>query len=127
MSTTSPSTFTGKERDAESGLDNFEARYYGSSMGRFMSPDPAGLYYANPLNPQSLNLYSYVLNNPLIFTDPHGLDCVYTNNQSSSSVSVTTVRGDCINAGGKDDDGVYVEATSTRTLTDTHRATEITL
>jgi RHS repeat-associated protein len=31
--------FTGKERDAESGLDNFGARMYGSSMGRFMSPD----------------------------------------------------------------------------------------
>jgi RHS repeat-associated protein len=103
------SRYTGKERDSESGFDNFEARYYGSSMGRFMSPDPSGLYYANPMNPQSLNLYSYVLNNPLIFTDPHGLDCVYTNNQSSSSVSVTTVRGDCINAGGKDDDGVYVD------------------
>jgi RHS repeat-associated protein len=34
------SHFTGKERDAESGLDYFGARYYGSSMGRFMSPDP---------------------------------------------------------------------------------------
>lgn len=38
-----PSRYTGKERDAESGLDNFGARYYGSSMGRFMSPDPSGL------------------------------------------------------------------------------------
>ena len=48
--------FTGKERDTESGLDYFEARQYGSSMGRFMSPDPSGLYYANTDNPQSLNL-----------------------------------------------------------------------
>jgi RHS repeat-associated protein len=62
--------FTGKERDQESGLDYFGARYYGSSMGRFMSPDPSGLSYADPTNPQSLNLYSYVLNNPLKFTDP---------------------------------------------------------
>jgi RHS repeat-associated protein len=59
-----PHKFTGKERDPESGLDNFEARYYGSSLGRFMSPDPdnAG---ADLLAPQSWNAYSYVLNNPL--------------------------------------------------------------
>jgi RHS repeat-associated protein len=69
--------FTGKERDTESGLDYFPARYYGSNMGRFMSPDPSGLYMADPENPQTLNLYSYVGNNPLRYTDPFGLskDC----------------------------------------------------
>ena len=69
--------FTGKERDAESGLDYFPARYYGSNMGRWMSPDPSGLYLADPENPQQLNLYAYVGNNPLRFTDPLGLssDC----------------------------------------------------
>src|SRR5580658_841058 len=56
----------GKERDTESGLDYFDARYYGSSMGRFLSPDPSQLYFADPTNPQSLNLYSYGRNNPLI-------------------------------------------------------------
>jgi RHS repeat-associated protein len=35
-----PHHFTGKERDTESGNDYFGARYYASSMGRFMSPDP---------------------------------------------------------------------------------------
>ena len=70
--------FTGKERDTESGLDYFGARYYGSSMGRFMSPDPSGLLYADSSNPQSLNLYSYALNNPLRFIDPTGLTaCFY--------------------------------------------------
>ncbi len=68
--------FTGKERDAESGLDYFGARYYGSSMGRFMSPDWAAkatpVPYAKLDNPQSLNLYSYVLNNPLGKADPDG-------------------------------------------------------
>jgi RHS repeat-associated protein len=64
------SRYTGKERDAESGLDNFGARYYGSSMGRFMSPDPMG---GSLLNPQSLNRYAYVLNNPLTNTDPTGM------------------------------------------------------
>jgi len=62
--------FTGKERDAESGNDYFEARYFGSSMGRFLSPDPLG---GDLTNPQSLNRYSYVLNNPLTNTDPTGL------------------------------------------------------
>lgn len=60
--------FTGKERDAESGNDYFFARYYSSSMGRFLSPDWAAkaesVPYAKMENPQSLNLYAYVENDP---------------------------------------------------------------
>lgn len=72
--------FTGKERDTESGLDYFGARYYASTMGRFLSPDWAAkatpVPYAKLDNPQSLNLYAYVLNNPLSHTDPDGhIDC----------------------------------------------------
>jgi RHS repeat-associated protein len=67
---------TGKERDAETGLDNFGARYYGSSMGRFMSPDwatkPQPIPYGKTSNPQSLNLYAYAGNNPLDRLDPNG-------------------------------------------------------
>jgi RHS repeat-associated protein len=63
--------FTGKERDTESGLDNFGKRYFGSSMGRFMSPDPP-LLDQHIADPQSWNLYSYVRNNPLSFVDPTG-------------------------------------------------------
>jgi RHS repeat-associated protein len=63
--------FTGKERDSESGLDNFMARYDSSSMGRFMSPDPMG---GHSEDPQTLNRYAYVANNPLNRTDPTGLD-----------------------------------------------------
>jgi len=63
--------FTGQERDAESGLDYFNARYYSSYLGRFMSPDPLGGHMENP---QSLNKYAYALNNPLTNTDPTGLD-----------------------------------------------------
>ncbi len=66
--------FTGKERDAESGLDDFGPRYYTSSMGRFMSPDPLYIAAHRLINPQSLNLYSYVGNNPLSLTDSTGLD-----------------------------------------------------
>ena len=63
--------FTDKERDTESGLDNFEARYLGSSLGRFMSPDPLGGHQEDP---QTLNKYAYVRNNPTSLTDPTGLD-----------------------------------------------------
>jgi RHS repeat-associated protein len=63
--------FTGKERDTESGLDNFGARYDASSMGRFMTPDPLGGHLEDP---QTLNKYAYVRNNPTTLTDPTGLD-----------------------------------------------------
>jgi RHS repeat-associated protein len=66
-----PTHFTGKERDAESGLDYFGARYYGSSMGRWMSPDKP-FADQHPANPQSWNLYSYVRNNPLSSIDTNG-------------------------------------------------------
>jgi RHS repeat-associated protein len=68
--------FTGKERDSESGLDEFGARYYTSAFGRFMTPDweakPTDVPYASFGNPQSLNLYSYVNNNPTTTRDPDG-------------------------------------------------------
>jgi RHS repeat-associated protein len=72
--------FTGKERDAETGLDDFGARYYNSGMGRFMSPDWSAkaepVPYAKTSNPQSLNLYAYALNNPLSHVDLHGHDAM---------------------------------------------------
>lgn len=67
---------TGKERDAESGLDYFGARYYASSMGRWMSPDWSAkqepVPYSKLDDPQTLNLYGYLTNNPLSRTDPDG-------------------------------------------------------
>jgi RHS repeat-associated protein len=63
---------TSKERDNETGLDFFEARYYGSTQGRFTSPDPL-LSSGMVVDPQSWNRYSYVLNNPLVLIDPDGL------------------------------------------------------
>lgn len=64
--------FTQYERDAESGLDYARARYYASGGGRFTSPDPF-MGSARLGSPQSWNRYSYVLNNPLAYTDPLGL------------------------------------------------------
>ena len=63
--------FTGKERDLESGLDDFGARYTSSSLGRFLSVDPTRVS-VSVIDPQSWNRYSYALNNPLVYTDPNG-------------------------------------------------------
>jgi RHS repeat-associated protein len=107
--------FTAKERDSESGLDNFGARYNASTMGRFMSPDPAN-FGAVDEYPQTWNAYSYVTNNPLNAIDPNGLDCIYAGTASDNpdpggAGTVTVVRGDCINAGGKNDSGTFVDGT----------------
>jgi RHS repeat-associated protein len=69
---TQPVRFSGKERDAETGWDYFGARYYGSKIGRFTTVDPHQNIEANLVNPQAWNRYSYVLNNPLRYTDPDG-------------------------------------------------------
>jgi RHS repeat-associated protein len=63
--------FTSKERDTESGLDYFLARYYSGAQGRFTSVDPL-LASAEGALPQSWNRYVYVLNNPLRLVDPDG-------------------------------------------------------
>jgi len=67
-----PLHFTGKERDSETGNDYFGARYYGTGMGRFLSPDPVVLMKQKFTDPQQWNMYSYARNNPLRFTDPTG-------------------------------------------------------
>ena len=71
-----PRYFTGKERDQESGNDYFGARYYASSMGRWLSPDWSAkiepVPYAKLDDPQSLNLYVYLFNNPVTGVDVDG-------------------------------------------------------
>ena len=64
--------FTGKERDPESGLDYFMARYYDQISARFLTPDPVSFQAEAMSDPQRFNLYSYVRNRPLVLIDPTG-------------------------------------------------------
>ncbi|GEM_PF-6191744 len=81
--------FTGQIRDSETGLDFFAARYYGSALGRFTSPDPANAG-ADATDPQSWNVYAYVRNNPLALVDPMGL-C----HMGADNVAYDDEPGDC--------------------------------
>jgi RHS repeat-associated protein len=67
---------TAKERDIETGLDYFGARYYASMQGRFTGPDPISIGVDRIFDPQRFNRYAYARNNPLIFTDPDGRDII---------------------------------------------------
>jgi RHS repeat-associated protein len=57
--------FTGKEYDPDTGLSYFNARWYDSELGRFISEDPV-------MDPNNPNLYVYCANNPLVYIDPTG-------------------------------------------------------
>jgi RHS repeat-associated protein len=111
--------FTSKERDAETGLDYFGARYFSSAQGRFTSVD-GPFNDQDPSDPQSWNLFSYVRNNPLKFTDPSGQDCVYTSNLSSDG-TVGVERGSCSQSGGTFVDGTI----DTNSLTYNQRASTL--
>ena len=100
----SQSMITGKERDTESGNDYFGARYYASSMGRFMSPDSSGFSHLS--NPQAWNLYAYTYNNPTSLRDPDGHDVSCANNTAQCVADANKAT----NGGGR--------VTSTTTTTD---------
>lgn len=72
-----PYQFTGYEYDSGTGYNYAVARFEAGRWGSFLSPDP---YSGNidVTNPQTLNRYSYVGNNPLSFTDRLGLQRVCT-------------------------------------------------
>lgn len=98
---------TSKERDIETGLDYFLARFYSSVQGRFTSPDEfkggayefwllgdpsAGEKQALPFGdirlPQSLNKYQYCYNNPLKFIDPNGHDALLIENKDTGKTTI---------------------------------------
>jgi RHS repeat-associated protein len=81
--------FTGKERDPETNNDDFNARYYSSAYGRFLSADwsstPSPVPYANLTNPQTLNLYAMVSDNPESFADLDGHENAAPNDPSKGA------------------------------------------
>ena len=85
--------FTQKERDSESGLDYFGARYYSSAQGRFTSVDPL-LESARTKHPQTWNRYVYALNNPLRYVDPTGEDVIERRITREYEFDFVDVKGD---------------------------------
>lgn len=73
IQTSGEKQFTGHERDSAT-LDYMHARYYSPQMGRFLSVDPELNIATAIREPQQWNRYSYVVNNPLKYTDPDGKD-----------------------------------------------------
>jgi RHS repeat-associated protein len=110
--------FTGKERDSESGLDNFGARFFTSNIGRFMTPDwaarPTTVPYAVFGDPQSLNLYGYVRNDPVSSADADGHGCFEGNRDNPGNCS-----GDLMNAFVNDLAGLGAATHDTYDDTDT--------
>jgi RHS repeat-associated protein len=97
--------FTGYESDStDSSTDYAQYRNLSSYMGRFTRPDP---YYGSYdfTNPQSFNRYSYVLNGPLNYIDPSGLDADKCNMQATSLWTWLTQLFGCGGGGGGDDGG----------------------
>jgi len=81
--------FTGKERDAESGLDYFGGRHNTSNLGRFMTPD-AFYKDSHAGDPQSWNKYAYVRNNPLRYVDPTGENATVSTSCTTNGSGQTT-------------------------------------
>jgi RHS repeat-associated protein len=77
-------SFTGQDQDTvagagATGVYDFLFRKYDPAAGRWISPDPLGWGAVSQTDPQSLNRYAYVENDPLRLVDPDGLDCMYIN------------------------------------------------
>jgi len=94
-------SFTGQDQDTSSGVYDFLFRKYDPTAGRWLSPDPAGWGAASASNPQSLNRYAYVLNNPNSLIDPNGLECVWDDGSYDSADDPSTGTADgCASQGG---------------------------
>jgi len=102
--------FTSQERDNETGLDYFLARYYSSSQGRFTSVDPfnialdtqvaaelnperaRALFNAYLSQPQQWNRYAYAINNPLLYVDPTGESIQLSNDKDERERQLQALR-----------------------------------
>jgi RHS repeat-associated protein len=96
-----PMHFTGKQRDPETNLDDFDARYYSSQWGRFISADwssvPVPVPYANLANPQTLNLYAIVADDPATDVDADGHDLELAGDISADWNELCTAAGTSCN------------------------------
>ena len=97
QSSTNKRQFTGHERDPEDGLDYMLARYYNSSLGRFMAVDPVLKIGESLYNPQWWDRYTYSANNPLKYFDPDGRDFAASANSQTKTM---TVRVNIVLVGG---------------------------
>jgi RHS repeat-associated protein len=110
--------FNGHEQDGETGLYDYGARYYTTQLSRFLTPDwealPGPVAWANFENPQSLNRYNYVLNNPTSLADPDGHDCVVQSRTGTNTENVSVSSGNCDNVKvGDGQSKTYVPGTVT--------------
>ncbi len=112
----SPLRFTGMMRDAETGLDDFPARYYSSGQGRWYSPDWASAQvpvpYADLHNPQSLNLYDYVGSDPTNHADADGHACT----DSSTGCGSDQAKGAAVQASEGQAESKTAQNTAATTL-----------
>jgi RHS repeat-associated protein len=74
--------FTGQREITGLGIYHYQARFYSPKLGRFLSADTIVPGYGNP---QNLNRFSYVLNNPLRYIDPTGHVCSDPENTNSNA------------------------------------------
>jgi RHS repeat-associated protein len=74
-------SFTGQRLDIPTGMYFYGARYFDTTLGRFVSPDPT---MPDPAQPTDLNRFAYVRNNPLRYIDPTGLYCTTADSWSLS-------------------------------------------
>jgi RHS repeat-associated protein len=114
--------FTGKERDTESNLDYFEARYVSSALGRFLSTDPLGGHVEDP---QTTNRYSYARNNPIAITDPTGMDFYLSCTQASATCQKDSAGHLVLGQSGKD--GFQPTVVTSASLQDPHSGNSATV
>ena len=115
---TADRSFTGQDQNVATGsggtgVYDYLFRKYDPSAGRWLSPDPSGWSAVNQYNPQSLDRYAYVQNNPMSLVDPNGLDaCYYGDPDVVSSDTDASDWGDSTPADCKAEGGRIVVAIS---------------
>ncbi len=82
----------GAQRRRVEASRNMKGRLYDPALRRFTTADP---HVTEPLNPQGLNRYAYVQNNPMNFTDPSGFDCYDSLSSCGQAQAASGRRGPC--------------------------------